>query len=94
LQLCCSRLPISGDLFEGYTRDINNWEVPTRSMADPRDKCEDVEVPLSRKPFSKLHLCAEDTLREWNDPIFLGFPIPITLHSMRILAPFHATVME
>src|ERR1700683_943204 len=43
LQFSCSRLPISRALFEGCTRDINNWEVPSRAMGVPRDKCEGAE---------------------------------------------------
>jgi hypothetical protein len=60
LQLYCSRLPISRVLFEGCTRDINNWEVPSSSMALPRGPSDAAEVPLARKRFSNWHLLSEN----------------------------------
>src|ERR1700677_2191782 len=49
LQLFCSKLPISRVLFGGCTRGINNWELPSSSMALPRGKCEGAEDSIARK---------------------------------------------
>src|ERR1700678_550653 len=51
LQLCCSRLPISRVLFGGCIRDINNWEVPSSSMAFPRGTREGAEVHQAERDF-------------------------------------------
>jgi hypothetical protein len=59
-------------LFEGCTRDINNWEVPSKSKAVPRHKREGAEGPRARKRFSKGHPLAERPSSQWSDLIFLG----------------------
>ena len=69
---------------------ISNWDVPSRSMAVLRVKCEGAEVPLARKRFSKWYLFAETPPRELSDLIFLGFPMPISMSSIRILAALSA----
>jgi len=86
LPISCCESPISKDLCVGCIRDISNWEVPSRSMAVPRVKCEVAEVPLAWKRFSKWYFLLKTPPREWSDLIFLGFPMPISMSSIRILA--------
>jgi hypothetical protein len=58
LPLYCSESLTSRDLFEGFTRNISDWEAPSvlrpmmhKAMAVPLDKVEAAETPLATNSF-------------------------------------------